>query len=284
MTAHRIPGTRGIARTLINHAVLLAGVAFLFLPILVVFASSSHESATLVRDGLQLLPGDQADVNYLRVLTMQAGFTDQITAADMLRNSLILGFGVAGGTTLISLLAAYAMVYFHMRLAPALFWLTLSTLLLPLESRFITTYLVTDALGLINTHLGMVLPALAVALGTLFFRQFFLTLPDELLEAARLDGAGPMRFLIDFILPLSWRRGGAIFVVSFMIGWNQYLWPLMISTDESRYTLVRGIRLIGQESGSGMALVALSILPPLLLVIAFQRWLMRALADDFRVH
>ena len=173
---------RSLSRSVINHAIMLAGVAFLFLPILVVFASSSHETATLVRDGLQLLPGDQAGVNYRRVLTLQAGFTDQITAADMLRNSLILGLGVGAGTTLISLLAAYAMVYFRLRYATALFWLTLATLLLPLESRFITTYLVTDALGLINTHLGMILPALAVALGTLFFRQFFLTLPEELLD------------------------------------------------------------------------------------------------------
>ncbi len=263
-----------------NHMILLAGVAFLILPILIMVASSTHQTALLVREGLQLFPGSQALANYTQVLTLQAGFTDQITALDMLKNSLIIALGVAGFTTIISLLGAYAMVYFRLPLAGFLFWLTLATLLLPLESRFITTFLTTEALGLINTHIGMILPTLSVALGTLFFRQLFLSFPNEYLEAAKLDGAGPVRFFIDFILPLSWRRGGAIFVVTFMIGWNQYLWPLMISTDESRYTLVRGIRLIGQESGPGMALIVLSILPPLILVLIFQRWFFQALADD----
>jgi sn-glycerol 3-phosphate transport system permease protein len=265
-----------------NHLILMAGVAFMILPIAVLIASSTHETTRLATDGLQLWPGAAGGGNYAQVLTMQAGFTDQITALDMMKNSLIIALGVAGLTTALSLCGAYALVYFHLPFAGFLFWLTLATLLLPLESRFITTFLVTDALGLINTHLGMVLPTLALALGTLFFRQLFLSFPNEYLEAARLDGAGPIRFFIDFILPLSWRRGGAIFVVSFMIGWNQYLWPLMISTDESRYTLVRGIRLIGQESGPGMALVVLSILPPLIVVLIFQRWFFRGLADDKR--
>ncbi len=263
-----------------NHIILLAGVAFLMLPIMIIFASSTHQTGTLVQDGLMLVPGLNGPENYAQVLTMQAGFTDQITALDMMKNSLIIALGVAGCTTLVSLCGAYAMVYFRLPFAGFLFWLTLATLLLPLESRFITTFLVTDALGLINTHLGMVLPTLAVALGTLFFRQLFLGFPNEYLEAAKLDGAGPVRFFLDFIVPLSWKRGGAIFVVTFMIGWNQYLWPLMISTDESRYTLVRGIRLIGQESGPGMALIMLSILPPLILVLIFQRYFFRALADE----
>jgi sn-glycerol 3-phosphate transport system permease protein len=126
----------------------------------------------------------------------------------------------------------------------------------------------------------MILPVLSVALGTLFFRQLFLSIPNEYLEAAKLDGAGPVRFFVDFIVPMSWKRGSAIFIVTFMIGWNQYLWPLMISTDESRYTLVRGIRLVGEGSGTGMALIVLSILPPLILVIIFQRWFFKALADE----
>ncbi len=269
-------------RNVTNHVILLAGVAFIFLPMVIVFASSTQETSLLVSNGLQFLPGTNAVQNYSQVLTMRAGFTDQITAADMLKNSLIIALGVASATTLISLMGAYALVYFRMPLAGILFWLTLATLLLPLESRFITTFLVTDSLGLINTHVGMILPTLAVALGTLFFRQLFLIFPNEYLEAAKLDGAGPVRFFVDFIIPLSWRRGGAIFVVTFMIGWNQYLWPLMISTDESLYTLVRGIRLIGQESGPGMAMVTLSILPPLFLIFAFQRWFFKALADDMR--
>ena len=269
-------------RSALNHTILIAGVGFLLLPIIMIFVSSTHTTGHLVVSGLQLFPGTQGIENYSQVLTMQAGFTDQITALDMVKNSLIVATGTASLTTVFSLLAAYALVYFRMPAANLIFWVTLATLLLPLESRFITTFLVTDALGLINTFTGMVLPILAVALGTLFFRQLFLTFPEEYLEAAKLDGAGPVKFFVDFIVPLSWRRGGAIFVVTFMIGWNQYLWPLMISTDESHYTLVRGIRLIGQESGPGMALIGLSILPPLILVLIFQNWFFGSLADDKR--
>jgi sn-glycerol 3-phosphate transport system permease protein len=263
-----------------NHLILLAGIAFLILPILIMVVSSTHETSLLTGKGLQLLPGRETLANYTKVLSLEAGFTDQITALDMMKNSLIIALGVALLTTAFSMLGAYAVAYFQMPLASFLFWLTLATLLLPLESRFITTFLVTDTLGLINTRLGMILPTLSLALGTLFFRQLFLSFPNEYLEAAKLDGAGPVRFFVDFILPLSWRRGGAIFVVTFMAGWNQYLWPLMISTVESHYTLVRGIRLIGQESGTGMALVVLSILPPLVLVLIFQRWFFQALADE----
>ena len=132
-------------------------------------------------------------------------------------------------------------------------------------------------LELVNSHLGIVLPVLAMALGTFFFRQFFLTIPEQLTEAAILDGAGPVKFFVDIIVPLSLSRAGAIFVIAFMIGWNQYLWPLMISTDDTLYTLVRGIRLVGQESGPGMALVVITIVPPFVLLVAFQRWFYRTL-------
>lgn len=264
----------------VTHLILLVGVIFLITPIVLIFVSSTHASTLLGDSGLQLWPGSEGVKNYTRVLTLQAGFTDQITALDMMKNSLIIATGVASITTVVSLCAAYGMAYFKLRIAGFVFWLTLATLLLPLESRFITTFLVTDALGLINTHVGMILPVVSVALGTLFFRQLFLSIPNEYLEAAKLDGAGPARFFVDFIVPMSWKRGGAIFIVTFMIGWNQYLWPLMISTDESRYTLVRGIRLVGDASGAGMALIVLSILPPLVLVLIFQRWFFRALADE----
>ena len=266
--------------TAVTHLILLAGVIFLITPIVLIFISSTHQSSLLGDSGLQLWPGSEGIKNFTRVLTLQAGFTYRITALDMIKNSLIIATGVASVTTIVSLCAAYGIVYFKLKIANFVFWTTLATLLLPLESRFITTFLVTDALGLINTHVGMILPVLSVALGTLFFRQLFLSFPDEYLEAAKLDGTGPVRFFTDFILPLSWKRGGAIFIVTFMIGWNQYLWPLMISTDESHYTLVRGIRLVGEASGTGMALIVLSILPPLILVIIFQRWFFQALADE----
>ena len=267
------------AHKLFAHLVLCLGVVFMLGPIVVVIASSTHFTSVLQNEGLQWLPGNQAYQNYSRALSFQSGFNDQITPLAMLVNSMIVAVGVAVLTTLLSLLTAYAIVFFRMPMKKWIFWIVLLTLLFPLESRFVHTFIVVASLGLINTHAGIVLPALAAALGTFFFRQYFLTLPKELLEAATLDGAGPFRFLKDIVMPLSFSRAGAIFVVAFMIGWNQYLWPLMISTDDSLYTLVRGIRLIGQESGPGMALVVITILPPFMLLLAFQRWFFRSLSS-----
>lgn len=247
-------------------------------PIVVIIASSTHLTSTLQLQGLQWLPGDQAIQNYSRIVSFEAGISDQITPLGMLANSLIVATSVATLTTFLSLLTAYVIVFFRMRGRHILFWFVLVTLLFPLESRFVNTFSVTVSLGLINSYSGIVLPTLATALGTFFFRQFFLTLPKELIEAATLDGAGPLKFLKDILVPLSYSRAGAIFVIAFMIGWNQYLWPLMISTDDSLYTLVRGIRLIGQESGPGMALVVITILPPFLLLLVFQRWFFRSLS------
>lgn len=252
----------------------------MMVPVVLLLIASTHSSGVLSFDGLRLWPGTQAGHNYAEVITLKAGFTDQISALAMLKNSLIVATGLASLTTAFSLCAAYALVYFRLPLAGFMFWLTMATLLLPLESRFVTTFQVAATLGLVNTQLGMILPALALALGTLFFRQLLLSLPNEYLEAAKLDGAGPVRFFRDFIVPLAGRRGGAIFVVSFMIGWHQYLWPLMLSTDETTYTVVRGIRLIGLESGPGMALAVLTLLPPLILIVIFQRYFFQSLADS----
>ena len=256
---------------LINHLILGIGTAFLTLPVLAIVLSSTHSTQTLVNESLQLSFGAHFVENYRVIFNLEAGFTDEITPLSMLVNSLIVGLGVGVVTTVFSLLTAYAIVFFEFRLRHLVFWLSFGTLLFPLEARFIPTFAIVSDLGLINSHVGIVLPVLLVALGTFFYRQFFLTLPPEYQEAARLDGAGAFRFFWDHIVPLSRSRTGAIFVISFMAGWNQYLWPLMISTDESLYTLVRGIRLIGQESGPGMALITLSLLPPLALLIVFQR-------------
>lgn len=265
-------------RSCVNHFILIAGVVFLMAPICYVFFSSTHSTATLVGDGLQLSLGDRALQNYASLLSFEAGFTDEVTPFGMLANSLVVGLGVASLTTVFSMLTAYAVVYFRFPFSGPVFWLVLLTLLFPLEARFINTFEVTSELGLVNTHIGIILPALAAALGTFFYRQFFRTLPEELMEAALLDGAGPWKFLWDIVIPVSWARTGAIFVIAFMVGWNQYLWPLMISTDDTLYTLVRGIRLIGQESGPGMALVILTIIPPLILLLIFQRWFFNSLS------
>jgi len=249
-------------------------------PILLIILSSTHTTQTLQQSGLQWQWGGQTLQNYSSVVGFEAGYFDQITPMTMLWNSFIVATGVALLTTSFSLLTAYAIVFFQLPLSRWIFWLVLSTLLFPLESRFIATFQVTATLGLINTHVGIILPVLAAALGTFFFRQYFLTLPHHLLEAAIIDGAGPVKFFADVIMPLSLPRAGAIFVIAFMIGWNQYLWPLMISTDDTLYTLVRGIRLIGQESGPGMALVVITILPPFVLLLMFQKWFYQSMTQS----
>ncbi len=264
--------------TAVAHAILVAGLVFLLAPILLIIASSTHSTSTLQLGGLQWLPGDRAIENYARVISFEAGFSDRITPMGMLGNSLIIAIGVAVLTTVLSFLSAYAMVFFRLPCKGFVFWFVMVTLLFPLESRFVNTFGVVVSLGLINTHAAIVLPALAVALGTFFFRQHFLTMPKELIEAATLDGAGPFRFLKDIVVPLSISKAGAIFVIAFMIGWNQFLWPMMISTNDDLYTLVRGIGLIGQESGPGMALVVITILPPFFLLLIFQRWFYKSLS------
>ena len=265
-------------RALVNHAILIAGVIFLVAPIALIFFSSTHDTGTLLHDGLQMNWGGNFTQNYQKIIYFKAGLTDHITPLGMLQNSLIIAIAIGVLTTALSFLTAFAIVFMRFAFAQVTFWLVFTTLLFPLESRFINTFEVTSNIGLINTHMGIILPALMLALGTFFFRQYFMTLPEELLEAAMLDGAGPGKFLWDIVIPLSWSRAGAIFIIAFMTGWNQYLWPLMISTDDSLYTLVRGIRLIGQNSGPGMALIIITILPPFLLLLAFQKWFFKYIA------
>lgn len=275
----RRPDGSGFWSRCYAHLILVAGMVFLLAPVFLILFSSTHSTATLQKDGLQWFFGGHLVDNYSQILSLKSGYFDQVTPLAMLKNSLIVGFCVAILTTVLSLCTAYAIVFIKMPLANWVLWLVLITLLFPLEARFVNTFEVTVALNLINSYAGIVLPVLALALGTFFFRQYFLTLPGQLIEAAILDGAGAIKFFFDIIVPLSLTRAGAIFVIAFMVGWNQYLWPLMISTDDTLYTLVRGIRLIGQESGPGMALIVITIIPPFVLLLVFQRWFYRSLCD-----
>ena len=269
-----------IYRTIINHIILLFGVFIMLSPILLMIFASSQNTADLRTIGMQFEFGDYFIENYNTVINFETGFTDEVTPMAMLKNSMIIAIGVGFFTTLLSFFAAYAIVFFKFKIANIIFWLVLSTLLFPLEARFIPTFQITSYLGLINTHLGIILPVIAAALGTFFFRQFFLTLPEELMEAALLDGAGSFKFALDILMPLSISRAAAIFIIAFMIGWNQYLWPIMISTDDTLYTLVRGIRFMGQRSGAGMAFAIITITPPLILVLIFRRWFFSGLGVE----
>jgi sn-glycerol 3-phosphate transport system permease protein len=269
------PGRRRPAQ-LIDHLILLSGALFMTLPVWSLFAATTHTGERLRP---RLDPGGALVENYQAFLTSSAGFSGDVTVVSMLWNSFLLGAGFAGLKVALSLLAAYALIYFRIRFASAIFAVLLLTLMLPLESRFLPTYGVVADLGLVNTRAGLILPLAASGLGTLFFRQFLLTVPDTLLESARLDGAGPLKFFRDILLPLSLPTAAALFLVLFVNGWNQYLWPVIVTSEESTYTLVRGMQFFGTSSLHGLMLAMIAVLPPALLVILFQRQVVKGLFD-----
>jgi len=271
---------------MVAHGILLCGVLFLITPIVLILVASTHTSQTLQQHGFQLIPGGNTLENYRRVFSLETGFFRSVTPITMLKNSMLVAIGTATFTTLFSVLSAYVIVFGKMRWANVYFWVVILTLMYPLESRFITTFKVVSDLGLTNTHTGVILPGLAAALGTFFFRQYFRTVPKELQEAATLDGAGFLRFFLDIVLPASWQRAGVVFVISFMIGWNQYLWPLLITTDPSMNTIVMGIKQMfpsGDDVADWPVIMATSILamiPPVIVVVSMQKLFIRGLVDS----
>ncbi len=276
-------------RLISTHAILIVGVCFMSLPVWVAFATSTHSAEHILRNGLQFWPGSDFVETYRQVLFVDGGVMKSVLGTTMLKNSLILGIGFAVGKVIISMLAAYAIVYFRFKLAVPLFWVIFMTLLLPLEVRIIPSYEVVAGLGLLDTHVGLIVPLIASATGTFFFRQFFRSVPDELLEAARLDGATAWGFFKDILVPLSKTMIAAILIIMFVVGWNQYLWPLIMTTKEENYTLVIGIKQIYQILAEGgelpqyqkaFALTILATLPPVLVVLVFQNWFVKGLVES----
>ena len=272
-----------------NHLMLLIGVIFMSLPVWVAFSTSTHTAETILREGLQFWPGSNFIETYREVMFEEAGVMKSVLGITMLKNSLILGIGFAVGKVIISMLAAYAIVYFRFKLATPLFWIIFLTLLLPLEVRIIPSYEIVAGLGLLDTNFGLIVPLIASATGTFYFRQFFKSIPDELLEAARLDGASPWRFFVDMLIPLSKTMIAAILIIMFVVGWNQYLWPLIMTTKEENYTLVIGIKQIYQILSEGgelpqyqkaFALTIMATLPPVLVVLFFQNWFVKGLVES----
>ncbi|WP_421723337.1 sn-glycerol-3-phosphate ABC transporter permease UgpE [Bauldia sp.] len=274
--------------TLSDHLILIAGSLLMMSPVVIAFLTSTHDPLEIHKDGLQFNWGGHFLDTYEAVLFESSGFTQQVDGSLMMMNSMILGLGFAVGKIIISMLAAYAIVYFRFPMATIAFWMIFTTLLLPLEVRIIPSYEVVQQLGMLNSYQGLIIPLIASATGTFFFRQFYKSVPDELLEAARIDGAGPMKFFIDILVPISRPMMAAIFIIMFVYGWNQYLWPTLMTTDESYFTLVRGIKQILQvwvgaqipAYNEAMALAILAILPPVLVVVIFQRWFIRGLTES----
>ena len=271
-----------------DHTILILGALFMLLPLLMIVQTTTVPDADIIKYGPQLKIGDQFGPNFDKAMFAASGFSGENTGMQMLINSFILGIGFAVGKIVLGMMAAYALVYFRLRFATLAFWLIFTTLLLPLEVRILPSYEVVQSLGMLNTFPGLIVPLVASATATFFFRQFFRSVPEELVEAARIDGAGPVKFFIDILVPLSQTMIAAMFIIMFVYGWNQYLWPTMITTDEEMYTLVRGIKQITQvlegaavpEFGRSNLLALIAVLPPVAIVIFFQSWFVKGLTDS----
>jgi len=271
--------------TIFSHAALIAGLLTVALPVYIAFVASTHPVDEVMTAPIPMLPGDRFLTNYLAVLTGEVANFGSAPVFTMLANSLVMALGISVGKIAISIISAYAIVYFRFPLRMLFFWMIFVTLMLPVEVRIVPTFEVASNLALLNSYPGLVIPLIASATATFLFRQFFLTIPDELLEAARLDGAGPLRFFWDVLLPLSRTNIAALFVILFIYGWNQYLWPLIITTDESMTTVVMGIHAMVQVSEAEprwhliMAVTILALIPPVVVVIAMQRLFVKGLVE-----
>lgn len=272
---------RGVSYWL-THLGLIAGVLVICFPIWLAFVASTVTQSEIMRPPMPLAPGDHLVENYSRALL--SGINAPVWK--MLFNSAVMALGITIGKIVISLLSAFAIVYFRFPGRKWFFWLIFLTLMLPVEVRIVPTYEVIANLGMLNSYSGLILPLIASATATFLFRQFFLTIPDELAEAARVDGARPMRFFVDILLPMSRTNIAALFVILFIYGWNQYLWPLLITTDPSMNTVVMGIKQMfpsGDDFADWPVIMATSILamlPPVVVVIAMQKLFVKGLLEN----
>ncbi len=269
--------------TFLTHAILILGCIVIAFPIYTTFVASTH-SLEDITSSFPILPGRHLIENYHQAITVGAGEV-VVTVGRMMLNSAIMAFGIAFGKIFISLLAAFAIVYFRFRFRMAFFWMIFITLMLPVEVRIPSTYKVVADLKMLDSYSGLIFPLIASATATFLFRQFFMTVPDELCEAHRIDGGGPIQFFFDILLPMSRTSIAALFVILFIYGWNQYLWPLMITTDESYYTLLLGIkRMLDVGEGQAdwqiiMASTMLAMIPPVAVVIFMQKQFVRGMTE-----
>ena len=273
-------------RITITHSVLVWGVLLMIIPLWLIFASSTNSNSIIYNEGMQWKVGGEFINNYDRVLNKTGGFTKEITASKIFLNSFIMAFGIATLSVIVSMMAAYSLVYFKTKFSSFFFWVIFITLLVPLELRILPSYQIVSDLNLTNSYAGLILPLSASAIATFFFRQYFRSIPDELLEAAKLDGANSWKFFIDFLLPLSKTMIAAMFIFMFVYGYSQYLWPLIMTTDEKYWTVVMGMKIIFQESYEGgnlprvaerFSYIILSMIPPVLVVVVLQRWFIKGL-------
>ena len=271
--------------TLFSHIVLLLGIAVVAFPIYLAFVASTHTRDAILQVPMPLLPGGHLIDNYGAALLGADTQGARVVVGRMMWISFVTAMVIAVGKIAISLLSAFAIVYFRFPFKKIVFWMIFITLMLPVEVRILPTYKVLSDLNMLNTYAGLTVPLIASATATFLFRQFFLSVPDELVGAARIDGAGPMRFFKDILVPLSQTSIAALFVIQFIYGWNQYLWPLLATTSEDMYPVVIGIkRMIASGDAAVdwnlvMATAVLALVPPAIVVVLMQRWFVKGLVD-----
>ncbi|MEO9790204.1 MAG: sn-glycerol-3-phosphate ABC transporter permease UgpE [Aurantimonas coralicida] len=269
----------------VAHVLLVLGLAIVAFPIYYTFVASTQTLQTILRPPLPLVPGDQFLDNYGEALFGGVDRIGGVSVWTLLFNTSVMALGIAVGKIVISILSAFAIVFFRFPLRMTFFWLIFITLMLPVEVRILPTYKVMVDLGMIDTYAGLILPLIASATATLLFRQFFMTIPSELVEAARVDAAGPMRFFRDILLPLSKTNIAALFVILFIYGWTQYLWPLLVTNDNQMNTIVIALKKMVSFADADtpwhlvMATAILAIAPPVLVVVLMQRWFVRGLVE-----
>ena len=275
-------GTHGI----LAHAIVLLGVLVVAFPLYLAFVASTHTAQEIVQTPMPLLPGGNFWYSYKSALFgRETSAGSNAPVAHMMWVSLVTALVISIGKISISLLSAFAIVYFRFPFRKTVFWAIFVTLMLPVEVRILPTYKVLSDLHMLNSYAGLTVPLIASATATFLFRQFFMTVPDELTEASRMDGAGPMRFFLDVLLPLSKTSIAALFVIQFIYGWNQYLWPLLATTSEDMYPVVVGIKrmIAGGDSQNEwnvvMATAILAMLPPAIVVVGMQKWFVKGLVD-----
>lgn len=271
--------------TLISHFILVIGVLIVAFPIYYTFVGSTLNSLDVVRPPMQLVPGEHMIRNYSEAMSGELERYVGVSLERLLFNSFVVALAIAIGKIIISFLSAFAIVFFRFPFRMFFFWMIFVTLMLPVEVRILPTYKVIVDLGLIDTYTGLTLPLMASATATFLFRQFFLTIPGELVEAARIDNAGPFRFMKDILLPLSKTNIAALFVILFIYGWTQYLWPLLVTTDSKMNTIIIGLRRLVDFTDAStpwhyvMVTAILAIIPPVLVVVLMQRWFVKGLVE-----
>ena len=276
---------QGFWRNFVPHAILIVGIAIIAFPVYLCFVGSTHPQDLIANGRMPATPGPLFFETYYKALFIGTSGTTRQPVWRMLMNSLLMASIIAFGKIAISILSAYAVVYFKFPFRMTAFWLIFMTLMLPVEVRIYPTYKIVADLGLLDTYAGLTVPLIASATATLFFRQFFMTIPDELIEASKLDGAGPWKFFKDTVLPLSVTNIAALFVILFIYGWNQYLWPLLITTRDDMQTVVIGIKKMIvtadalTEWNVVMATAMLAMLPPVMVVVLMQRWFVKGLVE-----